>query len=654
MRKLVWIALGALAALCFFLLIFGAEKTAVAAPVAANRSASFGIYSSEMADAGNGSAALLHFFLYPNERGNVTLLCQSRPLQRDVMLLSHPAAPGVNGTLSEKIRRELALCGMSARAANASAALAAKDAVIIAAGGAVPSALAEGSEALKGNNDRVVVVSLLPGRAIDGNGAISQLNKSTGFEVLEMAPGGEGKAAADAARAVLYPDYQWKTASEGWEGEMTLVLPLNASEAYCRAVYVEQGACRFADSGKLVKPAGKLVGPKSALAGQMAAFEFSVANGSEIGRKLRFQAIALLGRKEAGRKEIAGGEIKDGWASAFLMNFSEAGAHVVRVEDQFGRLHAAAYVEVLGLEITPVSHEGSRYEFAAKFGQRPVDGAVGVGLDGGEARQFYSSGGKLVVWAAPPAGKRTMNFEYGGLKSRWEFASEGGGLLDTYLKLGLPALAFLVAAYLMLRAGKKVKYTIVFPEFAEQKSAIRKISCEDVCRAYAEADERNGGHCLAVYPDEIAEQLARKMGLQINAQSLKRLLMQLVLSNKFCESEGAYAPVGKMGGFSCGQLRAMRLLHDVMLERGMPFERKKIIRAKGSGIEIALFGGKESVLHKIGRLRRAVLFESMEDMEEFERSLMESGRENVRIKLALENGKLVLLPARRSELEAVL
>jgi len=658
MRKLVWIALLALAALCFFLLIIGAGKNTedaeAAAPAAANRSASFGAYSSEIADFGNESAALMHLFLYPNAEGNVTLLCSSKPLQKDIILLSYPFAPGVNGSLSEKIKKGLAMCGISAREANASAALAAKDAVIIAASGAVPSVLANGMEAIEKNNARVIVVSLLSGREIDGKGAIFQMNKSTGFEIIEMAPGGEGSAAAEAVEAAIYPKHEWKADAEGWEGEMALALPLNGSEVHCRAIYAERGELRFTDSGKLVKPEGTLRAQKSALAGQEVAFEFSVANGTDAGRNLRFRAIDFLGRKKIGEKEIAGGEIKDGWASAFSMGLGEAGAHVVRVEDQFGRLHAAAYVEALGLEITPVSQEGGRYEFKAEFGRQPIDGMVEVRLDDGEKKKFYSSLGKLVVRAAPSAGKRVMFFEYGGLKSSWEFVSEGGGLADTYLKLGLPALAFLVAAYLVLRAGRKVKYSIVFPEFAEPESEMVEIGCDEIIQAYSEADRKNGGHCLAVYPEEIAAHLAGKIRLRINALSLKRVLGQLVSRGEFCEWNGTYAPVEKMRGFSAWQLAAMRVLHDVMLERGMAFGKKDIIRANWAGIEFVFFSGTPSVLRKIGKMRRAVLFESREELEGFEQTLSGHGRENVRIKLALENGHLLFLPAKRSEIEAVL
>jgi len=60
------------------------------------------------------------------------------------------------------------------------------------------------------------------------------------------------------------------------------------------------------------------------------------------------------------------------------------------------------------------------------------------------------------------------------------------------------------------------------------------------------------------------------------------------------------------------------------------------------------------VLSKIGKAQRVVLFRDMAALEEFERSLGEPEKENVRIKLALSNGKIVFATAGKESLEAVL
>ena len=98
----------------------------------------------------------------------------------------------------------------------------------------------------------------------------------------------------------------------------------------------------------------------------------------------------------------------------------------------------------------------------------------------------------------------------------------------------------------------------------------------------------------------------------------------------------------------------MRLLHDIMLEQGMPFARKRLQNASGTDVEMLLFPGKAGVLHGIGKHRRVVLFVGREALEEFEQELSGPGSENTRIKLAMDNGKVALVTASRKELESAL
>ena len=653
MRKLAGIALLALCALGFWLVILSPSGAQGARPAGSGKSpASFGIYSSEMADSGNGTAAVLHLFLFSQHGGNVSVVCSQRPLQENVLVLQHAAAPGIGDGISGEIYGELASCGISARNASTASALASKNSVIIAPDGAVPEELAQSQSGLDAANDRLMAISVLPGRQIDANGRISPINASTDFEIIAMEPGGEPDAARRAASGALLDGGAQPSQFPAWEGERTVAVRLNRAGAYCRAIYHgSDGECRFADSGMLEAPSGSLAGPASALAGQKTDFEFSPANGSEVGRELEFEAVVYSGRNRTQEEKIPGGRITGGWASVFSLNFSLPGPSVVRVQDQFGRLHAEAYVEVLGLGATPVSQEGNRYEFNVTLGSEPVEGMVGVRLDGGERKEFYSSDGKLVVWASPSAGSRTMTFDYRGLESSYGFVAEGGGLAETYLRYGLPSLVLLAAVFLLLRAGRRVRYSIVFPQFAEPEPKIRPVTFREMLAAWKRADRKLGGHGLAAYPEEIAACLSD--GPPVDAQSLKRVLGQLVSAGKFAESDGAYAPAAWMGGFSSDQLRALRTLHDVMLERGMPFRRKGTLNA-GSDLEVALFRGKARVLEKIGGRRRAVLFCSREELDAFERSLAEPCAENTRIKLAMDNGKLLLLAASRGELEAAL
>lgn len=660
MRRLVG-AFALLAVLVFsFWLILGSGQSPQAQGAAGKKPGhvSFGIYSSELAGWGEANAALVHLFLFEG-RGNVSVFCSGRPMQQNVVLLEHAAAPGIAQGLSEKIANELSRCGISSRKAGQETALSSRDSVIISTAGALPSALAGKQRELQDANTRVILVETLAGRAIGENGEISFSNASAGFESVRMLPSGEKAAAFEAARRAIFPGAEWKLELGGAEGNFTASLEVNSSPVFCRAIYIgEDGICRVADSSALYLPAGRLIGPKSVLAGKSAQFEFSPPNGSETGRSLRFSAVSSKGREEVARQEMPGGKITEGWASAFSLNFSSGGQHIVQVFDQFGRLHASAYLEVRALEVSIVSISGNRYEFQVLFGGKPASGAVSAWIDSGGKKQYYASDGALVVWAAPAAGRHVMRFEYGGVASDYVFSAEGGGMLETYAKLGVPAAIFVFAVYFLLRAGRRAKYTITFPQFAGRPLKAIGVSAMEMEKAWQAADGRLGGHGLVLRQEEIGRALAeiKKAGREarINGQSLRAALRQLASQGIFAESEGLFIPSAKMGGFSAGELRTLRLLHDLMLERGLPFRRERMLAVKGRGLELCVFSGKAGVLFGLGKNRRVMVFASREEKEDFEKSLAEPTVENTRVKLAMANGKVALAAATRKELEAVL
>ena len=619
---------------------------------------SFGIYSAGLADWGESKAAIMHLFLFAG-RGNVSVFCSERPMQQDVVLLEHPAVPGMGPGLSEKISGELSRCGISSRKAGMESALSSRDSVIISTAGALPSALAGKERELQGSNTRVILIETLAGRAIDENGDMAFSDAGAGFESVRMLPSGEGAAAFEAARRAVFPNAEWELELGGAGGNFTAPLEVNSSPVFCRAVYIgEDGGCRVADSSALYLPAGRLIGPKSVLAGSRAQFEFAPENGSENGRNLRFSAVSSRGREEVASQEIPGGKISSGWASAFSLNFSSGGQHVVQVFDQFGRLHASAYVEVRALEVAPVSASGNRYEFRVLFGGMPASGAVSAWIDSGAKKQYYASDGALVVWAAPAAGKHVMHFEYGGVASEYGFSAEGGGMLETYAKLGVPAAIFVFAVYFLLRASRRAKYIITFPQFAGKPLRAIGVSVKEMEGAWRAADGKLGRHSLVLYQEEIGRALAeiKKGGrmARINGQSLRAALRQLVSVGAFAGSEGLFIPSTEMGGFSQDELRTLRVLHDLMLERGLPFRRERVLAVKGMQLELCVFSGKAGVLFRLGKNRRAVVFASREAKEGFEGSLAEPTVENTRIKLAMANGKVALAAATRKDLEAIL
>jgi hypothetical protein len=330
---------------------------------------------------------------------------------------------------------------------------------------------------------------------------------------------------------------------------------------------------------------------------------------------------------------------------------------VVRITDQFGRQHAAAYVEVPMLEVLPVSEEGNRYEFIALLDGKPASGAISARLDNGTPRNYSLQGGRLVLWAAPSSGSHTLHFVLSGSGAAYQFISQqsgAGAILETYVRLGVPAAIFVLAVFLLLRAGRRSKYTIAFPEQAQCEPCLVSATACEVLAAYRAADRKFGGFCLPCYAHEIASALSRAKGQGINQHSVLCMLRKLASQGVFAEHESAFVPTSSMGGFSTNELCILRAIHEAMLERGLRFSRKHVITVKKNALELALFRGQASVLAGIGKACRAVVFESAEEIRAFQEELSVPSHEDSRIRLALENDKVIFVPATRAGLSGIL
>jgi hypothetical protein len=627
-----------------------------------NAAVAFSIRSAEIADYGGKPAAVLYLYETPLGNYSVSAACSALPMQGSAALLAHAAVPGTAKNLADEVAGALAKNGFSSTRAGLPEALAMRNSVIIAPTGAIPSALAMNASTLAGANSRLIVLQSLPGRAIEEDGDIVEANESeTAFAALvRLRPGREGEAAAEAAREALFGRQAWGQYALR-EGNGTIAIPLegNLSETHCRAIMgLGGGKYRFSDSGRVDAYPGRLEGPPSVIAGKEAEFELSGISEQERGRNLRFAAVSSAGRREVARKEIAGGTITEGWATGFSLNFSGGGPHVVRVVDQYGRVHAAAYIDVEGLEASLGSKEGNRYEVFLRMGGKPAEGKVLARIDDGQAKEFQAENGTVVIFAAPAQGSHVMGFDLGGARAEMPFSHEGGGFVESYAKYAAAGAILLLAFYLAVGAARKAKYRIVFPDSAPRQE-IARLSWGDMRDAWRASDGKNGGHCLPAYPHEIAESIAiapRKKGERIHAdaQSCLFALRRLSKQGVFAECGGGFMPATELSGFSPGQMGVLRLVHDIMLEHGLLFRKGRLIRAEGGEYEISLFCGKRALLERMGKKPRAVLFAGEEELEGLKQELAEPTPQNNRVKIAVDNGWLIFLVAKRSTVEPLL
>lgn len=662
MRKIV----GAIALLALvlgvFLLTAPPQEKQAAGGQAKLQPASFGIYSSELADSGNASVAVVRAFHRSQGNASALSFCQSAPLQKSVIVLVHAPVPGTDPALGKRAAAALSKSGVSSREAALQDALSQENSVIIAATGALPKGILEAAQNLSKSNNRVIVLQTLAGKIIDSDGNIRQAEiglENSSIEMVVLAPNSEENAVDEVVMRTLLPP----EAGNGWgdfpQGNNTIAIAANGTEAECRLVLLSDGnALRFADTRRMAAPPGKLTGPPKLAAGSEAVFEFSPDSEGENGRALRFTAIAIEGGSEKARQQIAGGEITDGWASRFALKFPHGGKYALHIIDQFGRLHAAAYVEVLGLEAVPVSQEGMKYEFMLLLGGKAADGKVTAWIDNGERKEYSATGGKLVLWAAPAPGERVMHFEFEGAQAEYAFDAKPEGFAENCLRYAIPGAMLLAAAYFFVRSKGKVKYRITFPESALAAPLIVPVGRECIEDAYGSADKKMGGHRLPAYPHEIAACMRLEYGgrkAQPDQLSVLSVLRKLAAKGEFVECEGAFIPARAQGGFDADALFSLRVMHDLMLERGMPFARRTVNPVKGSPIELAVFAGKRKVLSDMARGRvRVLVFASDEKKNEFIEGLSYTGKPDALIRIALENGALMFASAKRGEIEPLL
>lgn len=704
MRKLVGAAIVALVVLVLFAVIQLAAKNPASngtvgeengAEIAADSAEplTLGIYSSEISDAGNGTAAVLQMLATGGEEGaGMFSYCGESPLADSILILDHPSVPGISGSLPQKIAIAVERCGFSYNIVRVADALGWKDAVVVAPTGALPVQLWNRSAEMAGKNLRLVVIESLPGRVIGENGTISPApsGAQADFEAVPLSPSQENDAALRSLQAALAPKSALRVEVEGRGKELTVAIPIKDYQAvaHCRVYQFSNSSCRFSDTGKISKPNGRLYAKAEALSGESVDFEFSLGK-QEGGRRLKLYAVDFAGRNEEGRQEVADGVVASGWAGRFSMKLRGEGRHTIWLVDQFGRRHASATVDVRGFSAALVKQSNNRLEFLALFGGEPLTGEVAAWIDGGGRMRFHSNNGTLIVWASPAPGSRTLHLSYLGMETESEIVF-GESPIGNYLRLLAPALLFLLAVFLLLRAKDRVKYRIIFPQFAHGGRENVQVGKECFVAAWKWADGKLGGQCLPASAEEIGKCLACVLGgdkadegreargrdggkawaaqtrggrgktggagaagreLAFSHSSVRRALLGLVAQGDFEESEGLFIPVKYSGGFSAWQNRALRLVHDILLENGLPFSKRRVVRVKRLGLEVAVFGGEKCVLGGIGRERRVVIFEDASSLAAFRKTLDAPTAESVRIKIAEQNGKVEFVIATRKGIE---
>lgn len=569
--------------------------------------------------------------------------CSDFPFTRKITILDYPVLPGIKDDIKEIVKKKLESCSFSVEISKK----AKEDSLIISLSGALPDQLVNQSV---NYSKKAIVLSLFENKQINSDGTLQEINLS------------------NFSSDFFFVNYSLKNYSESIEKIVFLALSygkaqkLNSSEiflesnqtAFCRVFYFEKDECRFFDSEKISSPEGHLIGPQELSADQIGEFEFIFGKTYEIGKELSLFAVLYEKEKEIARKNISSGIIFQGFSAKFDLKFEKPGDYFVFVVDQFARVHAKAYVKVSGLSARQISKSGNRYEYFLEFSQKPVDGKVKARINSGEWKNYTAKNGTLVIWAAPKEKNSTLWLEFNGAKTSLPIEGESENLFISYLRLYIPAILFLAIIFLLAGVSKKEKYVIYFPHVAKASGKILQIDKKEILQSCDLADKKIGGFGLALRLEEIASallEITKNKEGKANLYSVKKILENLKEEGLIIQSENYYFPKSFAKGFSEDEIRIFRILHDFLLERGIPFKKKRIIQL--GNIILQVFQNKKEIfLSK--NYTTVLIFADEEKLEQFKQELEEFEKENIRLKIAISNGKLLLIVASKENLEKLM
>lgn len=317
--------------------------------------------------------------------------------------------------------------------------------------------------------------------------------------------------------------------------------------------------------------------------------------------------------------------------------FEEPGDYIITVYDNSGTI-ASGLLHVKNFTIALEESRGYDYFFSVLVDDEPLSGAeatVSIG-DSDIKRDFFVSEGTLVVRADLQDGVNTFNFEMLGTTLHHDVFYSPSGIVDVYLKYGIPGLLLILIVYIGARFSRKSVYTIRFSEYARDARPEMRISSDQLVAAFRRIRKDMNIRKSPINTDEFSVALKRYItnGAEITAGNLDELLASLEKKGVIEGHLGYYQLSGE------GDIRSnsiMRMIREKLIENGVKFKEKKgkfVTRDYELGLFGSRFSGKAYVV--------------VSDRSEI-RSIMNSLDENRKAEIMLKqsNGILTFVPIRK-------
>ncbi len=257
------------------------------------------------------------------------------------------------------------------------------------------------------------------------------------------------------------------------------------------------------------------------------------------------------------------------------MSFEGPGDYIIKVSDNSGTI-TGGLLHVKNFSIALVDSMGYDYVFSVLVDGEPLSGAEAVVSIGnsGMGRDFYVSEGTLVVRAALAEGLNTFNFEMLGTTIHYDVNYAPSGVVDVYVKYGIPGLIIVLFVYLGARLTRKSVYIIRFSEAAGGLRPEVRVTTDELVLAFRKTRKgmKLGNAPLNAQEFSVAVKRYITNGAEITGGNLDELLSSLEKKGLVEGHLGYYQLKGE-GSIKNNSLR--RMIKEKLIENGIRFKEKK-------------------------------------------------------------------------------
>lgn len=663
------------------------EETPPAAPHQFSFSAS--LIEAGIANRGDSNVCFATLLLNGTEveKGNITILLLGEEPKDNILLLDHPAIEADDyAEFKRSLQSALSGYGMSIKPISPSNLHDIKNSTIVVPTGLFPAALGGMLPLLMENGNAIVYIGHDLSYLLNEDGSIIQNTNRTIDFSKDSYPVGENMVISEKSGYFMnipktLNDFRGTESAvsclldvllySGWQAPASFAsFPVNGSFSGERMFFVEGGGTEegvaravYSLSGKnksregvftksVQKESGDLIGPKTAFPGEEMGFKlFLNESYSEPVFLALYLSIEKDGKKISSKK-IGEANVMSVWFSSFsTVNDLPPGDYLLAVEDQFNRGHGMAALHTYNLSISIIRVVENNYLFEVLLDGVPVDGERAlVSIDDGDKKSNYPvSSGEMSVMAKMPKGAHTFNVLIFGRTVRVPYQEKEETPIDIYVRYGIPGILLVIVVYIAFRQRPRRKYTLHVPDSKEERGRVLSVSKDEFLGIFDAVEKEFGWKKVPLLPEELSYGIRKYLSkggkeLIVTDDNTGEELERLVKKGEVAAYRDYHAPSAWLGRDDIASLSIKRMVRDMLIERGIQFSEDGIIKARtGAGeTHFYVYKNNRGILRMDENSKRVVLFRDAKHLSNFKRSLLEGGKERIRISIAIQNMSVFL------------